>query len=499
MIMKVIKRVLLVTSMVLSLPASAAPMDDVFDLLDAGGGVRSGNDSDEGYYLTALGMASGSSETLAKEEARMEALRYLNEMVNGINVSGSSYASIEYISSSNDPGNDYFREAFRDVVETSFKGHLSAAKTIKQGKYGDQFFVAIAISENDVRKTGSLRSTGHSTGSQPLDATIAGPGNTSESIETKGLAPMKHGEQRAREMALQDAMRNAVQQVQGVMVQGKSGAFNEALSFAISTKTEGYVGSYEILDEDIARGNYYVIIMAEVNSGKLLNDVNFYLDILGEPVFALQSDDPSKGSWLTSELERLGFTLHDGSSKPTHTFSLRQSQRQVKNHNGKIGAETSLTVTLKDNLSGEVLFTIINDPLKSRIYVTPYDRAKQVSQVSAYKKLKKQLGPEVITSLARYAEKGRIYPIAIHNARRSDWQLFRHVLENGTSGTVESWDWTKNGKVMVLNFRYSGKLSTAMDEGLQQLYKTYRMEGKGRRPTALKITDSKAVFEIVNQ
>ncbi len=78
---------------------------------------------------------------------------------------------------------------------------------------------------------------------------------------------MKHGEAEARKLALIDAMQNAAQQTQGVMLQGKSGKFNEAIALAISTKTEGYVSAYEMLDEDIARGQYYVIIEAMLNSG----------------------------------------------------------------------------------------------------------------------------------------------------------------------------------------------------------------------------------------
>ena len=318
-----------------------------------------------------------------------------------------------------------------------------------------------------------------------------------DGLASKGLAWMKTGEQKAREQALLDAMRNAVQQVQGVMLSGMSGMFNEALSFALSSKTEGYVSHYEILEEDIARGNYQVLILAQVNGGKLLKDVNFYLDIFADPMFSIVTGNGDKASWLARELEGLGFALHQGHQKPTHTFFLTERQQPVKNHNGKTGIETALTLQLKDNKTGLVLFTIKNNPLKARIYVTPMERAKQVSAVSAYKTLGKQLGPEIVTALAKHAEKGRIHKIEIRNARRNDWQLFRHVLDNGTAGSVEGWEWSKNGKTMVLNYRYRGKLSSAMNEGLESLYQSYRKEGNGRRPTAISITDGRAIFEMI--
>jgi len=280
-------------------------------------------------------------------------------------------------------------------------------------------------------------------------------------------------------------------------LQGKSGSFNDALTMALSTKTEGYVNEYEILDEDIERGNYYVIMLAEVNSGKLLNDVNFYLNVLGSPVFNVASDNKLKSAWITDELERLGFSINDGKTKATHTFNLKQNQRQIEDHKGSKGIETALTVTLKDNYTGDILFTVINEPIKTRIYVKPTSRAKQVSEHVAYKQMKKKLGVEVIQSLARNAEKGTVYQIVLKNAKRTDVDIFKHVLNNGTEGNVESWDWDKKGKVMTLNYRFSGQLSEAFDQGLKEIYSTFKTEGKGRRPHMEKKGQRAAYFNMV--
>lgn len=262
----------------------AAPMDEVFPLLEDGGGARSGKDSQQGYYITALGFASGSSEAKAYEEARLQALRNLNEMVNGVVMSGHSSSSINYATESkNGVTSESSRQTFEEVVNLEFKGQLSAAKQIKKGRYDDQYFVAIAISQQDVANIASLRAPAANRPTNvPVSAgskSIAQFSNSTKSVESMGLSSMKTGEQKAREQALLDAMRNAVQQVQGVMLSGKSGMYNEALSYALSSKTEGYVSNYEILDEDIARGNYQVRIQAQVNGGKLLKDVNFYLDV----------------------------------------------------------------------------------------------------------------------------------------------------------------------------------------------------------------------------
>ncbi|MFK0573651.1 hypothetical protein, partial [Endozoicomonas sp.] len=235
-----------------------------------------------------------------------------------------------------------------------------------------------------------------------------------------------------------------------------------------------------------------------------LSDVNFYLDILGEPVFSVQSSNSEKTDWLVNELERLGFAINDdkakdSKTKATHTFYLEQSQRTVNNHNGKAGVETALVVKLKDNSSGDILFTVMNDPLKSRIYVKPIERAGQVSQISAYKKLKKKLGIEVVQALAKYSEQGRIYQIVIRGAKRSDVDLFKHVLNNGSAGQVENWQWRNEGREMTLGYRFQGTLSSALDQWLEELYQTFRDHGRSRRPHMIRAEGKQAIFEMVQK
>jgi hypothetical protein len=499
------KIIFIVAALVISSSSFAEPMDDVFTLLDTGGGTVSGNSPATGYYVVAMGFSGKSNETKALEEARLDALRKLNEMINGVTTSGSSAASMKYITVSDVHGErEFSEESFIDVVNTRFKGTLSAVKELKSGTYDGDYFVAVVITETDVKKVSRLQG-GISTGASGNAIIIATDDSSSiaqnklqnEFVESKGLANMKHGEAEARKLALINAMQNAVQQTQGVMMQGKSGKFNEAIALAISTKTEGYVSGYEVLDEDIARGQYYVIIEAEVNSGKLLNDVSFYTNVLGQPVFDIKSQNSFKTDWLTDELERLGFAINDGKANATHSFHLAQKQKQVENHKGVKGIETVLSISLKDNINGDVLFTITNDPLKSRIYVDPISRSKQVSEHIAYKQLKQEMGIEIIQSLARHAEKGTVYKIVLKNANRNDVDIFKHVLNNGTSGQVETWSWDKNGKTMTLDFRYSGPLSEAFDQSLSEIYRTFKKEGKGRRPHAVSIESRSAKFNII--
>ncbi|WP_135442042.1 hypothetical protein [Vibrio tasmaniensis] len=481
------------------------PMEDVFSMLGQGG-TRSGVGELDGYYVVAMGTSNRSSDSKGKEEARIDALRQLNEMINGVTTSGSTHVSMNYTTVSDGTNQQEFsEERFVDIVDTQFNGNLSAVKTLHSGKFKDEHFVALVITETDVAKVSSLTPTSvgqvqmslSHAGSTTVRDSVAAFSSQEKSVEAKGIASMKNGESKARVEALLDAIRNAVQQAQGVMFSGKSGQFNDAVSMAISTKTQGYVSSYEVLDEDIERGQYYVVLVANVNQGKLLHDANFYLDVLGNARFAIHSDNQNKSQWLVDELQRLGFDIMQEAKTATHTFRLQQQQHSIEDHKGAKGIETSLSIDLVDNHTSDIILSVVNEPMKTRIFVAPESRAKQVSEHQAYKQLGKKMGLEVIQSLAAHAEQGVVYPIVIHNANRNDTAIFRHVLDNATEGTVENWQWDKSGKKMTLNYRYSGSLSDAFDQGLDEIYSTFKMQGKGRRPHLKAINQRDAAFEIL--
>ncbi len=501
---KTLPTLLLSMSCIFGTPAIAdAPMDDVFSLLKNNGGTLSGSNIADGYYIVSMGFSDRSNLNKAHEEARMNALRSLTEIINGVKISGSTVASMKDVSvSGNDENSEFSSESFIETVKTSFTGHLSAAKVLKSGQHKGKHFVAIVITQSDIQNTSRLKTPSAANSALNIvngeqKKSVASFEIKERIVEAKGLASMKHGEAKARELAMVDAFRNAIQQTQGVMLQGKSGKYNEAISLAISTKTQGYVSHFEILDEDIERGQYYMIIDATVNAGKLLNDVNFYTQIFGQPVFSIDSNNAEKSDWLMDELEQLGFRINNGTTKPSHTFHLSQTNRLVEDHKGSKGAETALSLKLRDKITGDVLFTINNSPQKTRIFVQPSSRAKQVSEHIAYKQMNKTMRIELIQALAKNAERGTVYQIVLKNAKRNDVEIFKHVLNNGSSGNVENWSWDKTSKTMTLHFRFSGPLSEAMDQSLNELYSSFKKTGKGRRPHMIQVGSHAANFDIL--
>ncbi len=85
----------------------------------------------------------------------------------------------------------------------------------------------------------------------------------------------------ARDKAIEDAMRKAVEQAVGAMVSSETVTQNfELLSDKIYSKSRGYVRSYKVISEKKEEGVYQVNIEAQVASGNLKNDLDGVLAVL---------------------------------------------------------------------------------------------------------------------------------------------------------------------------------------------------------------------------
>jgi len=97
----------------------------------------------------------------------------------------------------------------------------------------------------------------------------------SSSIESQGVAAIVQGNlDISRDKAIEDALRNAVEQATGSLIENETLVENyQLLSDKIYSQSKGYVQSYEVLDEKAEEGLYRVTIQATVASGELKNDL----------------------------------------------------------------------------------------------------------------------------------------------------------------------------------------------------------------------------------
>lgn len=97
-----------------------------------------------------------------------------------------------------------------------------------------------------------------------------------KTVEAVGVASVTGGNSAlARDSAIADALRKAVEQAVGTVVSSETMVENyQTLSDNIYTRTQGYIAGYSITGESEAQGFYQVRVRAEVAVGTLKDDLN---------------------------------------------------------------------------------------------------------------------------------------------------------------------------------------------------------------------------------
>lgn len=97
----------------------------------------------------------------------------------------------------------------------------------------------------------------------------------SQVVKAEGMGAIVNNDKAiARDNAIEDALRKAVEQAVGTLVSSETMVENfQLLSDSIYTKTEGYIQKYKIISEALAENIYKVNIEATVALGNLKNDL----------------------------------------------------------------------------------------------------------------------------------------------------------------------------------------------------------------------------------
>lgn len=376
----------------------AEPMDDVIDMLGENSGTRVGYHSSEGYYIVSFAQSKKYTSKNSYEGAYKQSLNLLKSTLKNISAVKNEKTNPNAIQASDYSDNTEFSvQEFADLTSDYFSANANKVKELKSGEYDGANFVALVLSEDSIGGSTRLSSIneGHLFDSE-MDI---------ESIESKGTASIDLGKTPARKAALMDAFKNAIQQSKGLHFQSKTAKSSEIVTIAISSNIEGYISRYEMLDEDIEQGLYYVIIDAYIDSNKVQNDVSFYTSLFEKPIIGIDAPNDQARIWISDKLENLGFTLNDGQSDPTHLFVYKENQNKIENLKGKPGIETRLSLQLKDTKTGEILFTVTNTLKKTRVFVASESSAKRSSKTLAQREMKQRLAIEVIKALATQSEK----------------------------------------------------------------------------------------------
>ena len=180
-------------------------------------------------------------------------------------------------------------------------------------------------------------------------------------VESQGVAAIIRGNRDiSRDKAIEDALRNAVEQATGTLIENDTLVENyQLLSDKIYSQSRGYVQTYEVLDEKVDQGLYEVTIQATVASGDLKNDLralNVLMRQVRKPrVMVLFEESMSEGvkSGRLAE-DAISKVLLDNGFKLVDADTVRRNLGQDKVQ-GLLAGDGRVAAVISDKYGAEML------------------------------------------------------------------------------------------------------------------------------------------------
>jgi hypothetical protein len=183
----------------------------------------------------------------------------------------------------------------------------------------------------------------------------------STTVESQGVAAIVRGNRDiSRDKAIEDALRNAVEQATGSLIENQTLVENyQLLSDKIYSQSRGYVQTYEVLNEKEDQGLYRVTIQATVASGDLKNDLralNLLMRQVRKPrVMVLFEETMSEGvnSGRLAE-DAISKVLLDSGFKLVDADTVRRNLGQDKVQ-GLLAGDGRVAAVISDKYGAEML------------------------------------------------------------------------------------------------------------------------------------------------
>jgi hypothetical protein len=183
----------------------------------------------------------------------------------------------------------------------------------------------------------------------------------STTVESQGVAAIVPGNRDiSRDKAIEDALRNAVEQATGPLIENETLVENyQLLSDKIYSQSRGYVQTYEVLNEKEDQGLYRVTIQATVASGDLKNDLralNLLMRQVRKPrVMVLFEETMSEGvnSGRLAE-DAISKVLLDSGFKLVDADTVRRNLGQDKVQ-GLLAGDGRVAAVISDKYGAEML------------------------------------------------------------------------------------------------------------------------------------------------
>ena len=353
-----------------------------------GADVRAGCTKALGVFVVASGTAEiTGSKAKAKTVARLNAVKKLGAFL-GTQMSAEDRAGMT--STTDADGKEVMTEFFSSMTTEKVNQLLKGVQDYGSDSEGDNVTYIVYMTAKGQDKSAELKTAMNALGDE----------GTVQAV----------GEGKTHDVAVQLALRSAVEQVVGTMVVGETKITdNEAVRNKIFSGAEGFVDEYRITAEATVTIGTRVEIVAKVSKKKLLDSYRVYLKTLGDPVFYLDcqsSDSDGEDKQIAARFgqffRKLGFKIAKTPEGADYCINANGSYRRVKSPMDENEVYTQYSMIIKVlSKTGEELLSLPNNPRKSAVSLGDPEREREICAEKAFKQMEKPVHEAINAMIAR--------------------------------------------------------------------------------------------------
>jgi hypothetical protein len=425
-------------------------------LIKRSGRMAMGHDDAIGDYIIASIKIRNSWGDDAIAQARQAARDTVAQFF-GAQLSGSSEATHESETRrANGKTESTFKKSFKSVSRTEVDQYLRGLGLDRVADYEGSQYAVFILSEYGMEHSASLAEAVRSIGHE-ADA----DGTTT--VTAVGMAVIRNDDiPAARGQAVQQAQREALEKVIGMVVVGLTQANRESgghqqFRESVFSNTEGFIEDWEAVEgSDGPIGDHYrIVIQAIVTPNKLYDNYRTHLQSMGDPTFAVQGGEKEVRERLQQFFRDKGFRIVEG--KSDWVIEIASSFRTKPDRKNPARTVTLLDMSfqMRNTATGHIIGPV-EGPRRFNSRLTDPTSARREALDKGFAKWKDILHKKINDEIVRMAREGR--PVKISFA---DWPVdidtttqFEALLQTlpGVNGITRS----INDGDLVFEIRYVG-------------------------------------------
>lgn len=225
----------------------------------------------------------------------------------------------------------------------------------------------------------------------------------------------------AQKQALQQALRNAVEQVMGATVIAQSQLMNnEKFKAKMVSRSMGTVKKYRIVQEGAQGTAYQVVVNAHVDTDALLDNYAALVRSMGNPGFFISCEDPDLQIALLDFFTTLGFNVVGDPAAAQFVVKSTCQYIPIKDSYYGDGLQIDTKVGVYDQETSQQLVSLGNVPRFSSTFTGNYHQIRQAAAAKAFKSMKKDLHGKLNQMVLDWVLNGRQVAVVFHNVPNAD-------------------------------------------------------------------------------